>query len=92
MCYSSIFEALEDRGRFIFIFPTVGRRKENRYSTFKAHQRIFLEIGFKIICIRRHQCIPPAAYTKAIRPILNFMDFSLGKFLGIRHIIVLEKT
>lgn len=91
MTYLSIFEALESGGRLIFIFPTVRRKAQNRYSLLKQHYPLFTEAGFKVVCIRRHQCVPPGLYTMANRHVLNFFDFSIGRLLGIRHIIVLQK-
>ncbi len=87
--YQSVFESLKNNGRFIFIFPNAYRSK--KWSAIETHLDIIHSTGFKIIDIFRDQILPSSYYAKFNKSILNFVELHIGKYFGIRYVIVLEK-
>ncbi|OAD24064.1 methyltransferase [Candidatus Thiomargarita nelsonii] len=83
--YKSIYDALAQRGKFIFIFP---RAKKTKFSRAAQHKQIYTQIGFKEIEVFRQQAFPATLYRKNL---IGFLEKYLGKLIGIRDIIILEK-
>jgi SAM-dependent methyltransferase len=83
--YGSIFEALKPGGRFLFIFPRADRSK---YSRAVEHRSIYKRIGFKEIALFRQQALPAKFYKYKLA---RTVERVIGKYVGIRDVIVLEK-
>jgi SAM-dependent methyltransferase len=86
LAYRSIYMALQSNGRFIFIFP---RGNKSKFSRANEQRQIYLNIGFKEIEVFRQQAFPSRYYKFKIT---HWLESLIGNFIGIRDIIVLEKT
>lgn len=87
--YSSVFEALEPGGRFVFVFPI--SKVKTRYSQAPQHVPIIRQIGFKIVAMFRHHVVPASWYSTVNGSFLHFLDVFLGRLIGRRYILILEK-
>jgi|DewCreStandDraft_4_1066084.scaffolds.fasta_scaffold10583_3 SAM-dependent methyltransferase len=87
--YQSVFDALADKGRFIFIFPDSADR--SRYSRLADHWPIIAKTGFRLIRHFRHQVLPSHFYRYVNTAIHALLENSLGRLIGIRNILILEK-
>lgn len=93
--YNSISKALKKGGHFIAIMAT-GYSEEilktaHKYNTIDDHRQIVKEFDLKIITLFRHQILPSKYYDKLNKPLLSLIESSLGRYLGIRYVLVLEK-
>lgn len=84
--YRSIYNALQAHGRFIFIFP---RCDKSRYSRAIDHRPIYQNVGFREINVFRQQAFPAKFYKFKIT---HFLESLLGKTIGIRDVVLLEKA
>ncbi|MBN2546593.1 MAG: class I SAM-dependent methyltransferase [Spirochaetes bacterium] len=87
--YQSIYKALNDNGRAVLILP-------NGYNIFKwnklkDHIEIIKKLNFKIFKIFRDQILPSVYYVNINPLVINFLENALGRFFGVRNVIVLEK-
>ena len=87
--YQSVFESLQENGRFIFIFPNAYKSK--RYSTIKTHINIIRDTQFNIVRIFRDQILPSPFYGVCNKKAMNLAESCFGRYFGIRNVIVLEK-
>jgi SAM-dependent methyltransferase len=92
--YSAIHEILKPAGRLIFIFPITKPNvsREARWSTLKDHLPVIESTGFRVVTIFRSQILPSAWYSRLGQPITKMLEVSVGVRLGVRHILVLEKS
>lgn len=88
-CYASIHAALKPGGRLLFIFPNALRRP--RWSVIEDHEPIIRSVGFKTIAVFRDQVLPSAWYGKLGRAVSDAVERTLGRVLGLRWVLVLEK-
>lgn len=91
--YRSICQVLDEQGLFVFIFPSVGSRSA-RWSTLDDHRKIYRRSGFRELLVFRQQLFPSIVYRKlfTLRPILSLLEQTIGRYLGIRYVIILQKT
>lgn len=87
--YRSVFEALNDGGRFILIFAHA--YGFNNFCSINNHLEIIKKVNFQTIDIFKHQVFPSSFYGKINLSLVKLIESSLGKLLGIRYVIVLEK-
>jgi SAM-dependent methyltransferase len=93
--YDSIYKSLRKGGRFIAVmatgYPERILKSAHKFNVINDHFQISQEFNFKIVTHFRHQILPSQYYAKFNKSFLNLLELSLGKHLGIRHILVLEK-
>ena len=93
--YNSISKALRKGGRFLAImatgYPEKILKTAHKFNTIGDHLQIVKEFDLKIITLFRHQILPSTYYEKFNKPLLSLIESSLGKYLGIRYILVVEK-
>lgn len=93
--YNSIYKSLRNGGRFIAImatgYPEEILKSAHKYNTIDDHLQIAQEFNFKVVTRFRHQILPSKYYSKLNKLLLFYLELSFGKYLGIRHILVLEK-
>jgi hypothetical protein len=88
-CYRSIHGALEPSGRAIVVIP---RGDPRRYSRYYLHRPILDRLPLATVVAFRHQAIPAKWYRRLPSWVTWILDQTIGRLVGIRDVIVLERT
>ena len=84
--YQSVYDILKNQGRFIIIHPN-----HKDWNHINDHYKVFLSVGFKVVKVWRQQMMPSQFYCYIPEIIVLFLEKIIGRLLGKRSIIVLEK-
>ncbi len=87
--YESASRALRVGGRFIVIH---GGAYDRRYNRIRDHYPLFAQAGFRLIRHFRHQMLPSAWYRHLNTFVYTMIEGGLGRHMGLRNVLVLEKT
>ena len=86
--YESVRGALNPGGRFVFILPS---RWGEHWSKASDHQRIAAAAGLVLVMRFRTQALPSPFYARLPIPVLRLIEGSLGRFLGVRWVLVFAR-
>jgi SAM-dependent methyltransferase len=89
MAYRSVYDALINKGRFVFIFPD--NRDASKCSQIREHWPIINETGFRLVKHFRNQIFPSRFYFWLPYSIYRVLESSCGMWFGLRNVIILEK-
>jgi 2-polyprenyl-3-methyl-5-hydroxy-6-metoxy-1,4-benzoquinol methylase len=88
-CYESIYQALNHGGIFIYINPISDTKTRSRV---REHEKIYHQVGFRCIKSIRHQILPSILYNCKYPLLYNLLEKTLGRFVGLREVLILKKA
>lgn len=87
--YISAFKVLRPGGRFLIVLGN--GYKPRRWATPDMHAPLIRRSGFRLVKRFRDQVLPSTQYSRLPAWLFNALEFSIGRFLGVRNVLVIEK-